>query len=71
MERYTQRQLKALVKSGAAQDVTHDHGRTILEPYTKIGYSAGVYGCNGMLLRGCNTGNLYAVTARTTAIFLY
>lgn len=70
MIQYTQKYFKALVKSGAAIDVTNDVERTILENYDKIGYSRGVYGCNGLLLRGYS-GQLYAVTARTTAIFLY
>ena len=39
--------------------------------YTQIGYSAGVYGCNGMLLQGHKTGKLYAITARTSAIFVF
>ena len=70
MRRYTQKQLKHLVATGAAKDVTNDHERTISGYYRQIGYSAGVYGCNGMLLQDSN-GNLYAVTARTTAIYLY
>lgn len=72
MERYTQRQLKDLVKTGAAKDVTHAHDRAeIPENYRQIGYAAGVYGCNGMLLQGMETGQLYAVTDRTTAIYLF
>ena len=72
MERYTQKQLRGLVKSGAAEDVTRASNRNAIpEPYTQIGYAAGVYGCNGMLLKGCNTGKLYAVTARTTAIYIF
>lgn len=72
MIRYTQKQLKALVKQGLAKDVTRAKERNeIPEPYRQVGYSRGLYGCNGMLLQGCNTYNLYAVTARTTAIYLF
>lgn len=72
MTKYTQKQLKELVKSGAAIDVTNAGERgAIPENYSQIGYSAGVYGCNGMLLQGCESGKLYAVTARTTAIYLF
>lgn len=72
MIRYTQKQLKELVKRGIAQDVTNaTEQSTIAEPYRQIGYSCGVYGCNGMLLQGLTTGDLYAVTARTTAIYLF
>lgn len=72
MIRYTQKQLKALVKHGLAKDVTNAAEQsTIAEPYRQVGYSCGVYGCNGMLLQGLTTGDLYAVTARTTAIYLF
>lgn len=72
MEKYTQKQLRALVKSGAAIDVTNAHdSKAITEPYKQIGYTAGLYGCNGMLLQGMNTGKLYAVTARTSAVYLF
>lgn len=71
MERYTQKQLKNLVKIGAAIDVTNASERKdVPEHYTQIGYSAGVYGCNGMLLKG-ESGQLYAVTSRTTAIYIF
>ena len=72
MEKYTIKQLKSLVNSGAAIDVTHAKTeKEIPESYTQIGYAAGLYGCNGMLLRGCTSGKLYAVTSRTTAIYIF
>lgn len=72
MAKYTQKQLKELVKSGAAIDVTYANGReAIPENYRQIGYAQGVYGCNGMLLQGCESGTLYAVTSRTTAIYIF
>lgn len=71
MEKYTQKQLKSLVKSGAAIDVTDARDlKDIPEHYTQIGYAAGIYGCNGMLLKG-ESGQLYAVTSRTSAIYLF
>lgn len=72
MTKYTQKQLRQLVKSGAAVDVTDaDERGAIPENYRQIGYSLGVYGCSGMLLQGCESGKLYAVTARTTAIYIF
>ena len=72
MEKYTIKQLKSLVNSGAAIDVTYAKKQSeIPENYTQIGYSAGLYGCNGMLLQGVTTKALYAVTSRTTAIYLF
>ena len=71
MEKYTIKQLKDLVKQGVAIDVTNAHKRTeIPERYTQVGYASGIYGCNGMLLKG-ESGKLYAVTSRTTAIYLF
>lgn len=76
MERFSQKQLRALVKSGAAIDLTHaqsrkDAGLNNNDYLTQVGYSAGVYGCNGKLLKSEATGKLYAITARTTAIYLF
>ena len=72
MERYTQKQLKSLVKNGIAIDITYAHERKVIpESYNQIGYASGIYGCNGMLLRGYTSGKLYAVTGRTTAIYIF
>ena len=72
MERYTIKQLKSLVSSGAAIDVTYAKKQSdIPEHYTQIGYASGIYGCNGMLLRGYTSGKLYAITSRTTAIYIF
>lgn len=71
MEKYTQKELRRLVKIGVAIDVTDAGSRSVIpEYYRQIGYSAGIYGCNGMLLQG-DSGQLYAVTARTTAIYIF
>lgn len=77
MRKYTQRELKALIKMGAAVDITN-HGtaeyKALIEKekdLDKLGYSSGIYGINGGLLQGQETGTLYAITARTTAAFIY
>jgi len=72
MEKYTIKQLKSLVNSDAAIDVTYAKKQSdIPESYTQVGYVSGIYGCTGMLLQGCDTGKLYAVTGRTTAIYIF
>lgn len=76
MEKFSQKQLRALVKSGVAIDLTHALNRSDAklesgDYLTQIGYAAGVYGCNGKLLKSVKTGKLYAVTSRTTAIYLF
>ena len=71
MEKLTQKELKRLVANGVAIDLTYSHNqKDIKEPYKQIGYSSGVYGCNGKLLKG-ESGQLYAITKRTAAIFTY
>ena len=61
MIKFSQKQLKELIKTGVAIDVTD---RTdIPENYTQIGYSGGVYGCNGQLFIGEMSHKLYATTS--------
>lgn len=51
MKKYTTRQLKELVKIGAAIDVTDAISTTAIpEWYDKIGYSKGINGLNGLLM---------------------
>ena len=72
MTKYTQAQLKDLVKQGAAIDVSAAADESYIpERYRQIGYAQGIYGCNGMLLQGLESGQLYAVTNRTSAIFIF
>ncbi len=77
MTKYTQKQLRAMVRDGIAIDMTNAHidDRKKLvdeeEYYTQIGYAAGIYGCNGKLLQGKKTGQLYAITGRTQAIYIF
>ena len=77
MTKFTQRQLKDMVYYGSALDISDakqsDYWALKNEEgnFERIGYSCGTYGCNGLLLRGCETGKLYAITKRTTAIYLF
>ena len=76
MTKFSQRQLKDMVYYGGALDISNatqsDYHALMNEEgnFDKIGYSCGTYGCNGLLLRGWETGKLYAITKRTTAIYL-
>jgi hypothetical protein len=77
MTKYTQKQLKEMVAHGVAIDITKgtNDTRNQIESVegwlNQVGYASGVYGCNGMLFQGHNTGKLYAITARTSAIFIF
>jgi len=72
MLKTTQKELKELVKFKQAIDITDSHDRKdVPESYHQIGYASGVYGCNGMLLQGNETGRLYVIYSRTSAIWMY
>lgn len=76
MEKFTQKQLRALIEYGVAIDLTHatSHADAKLENgdcLTQIGYVTGRYGCNGKLLRSNKTGQLYVIAARTQSIYLF
>lgn len=70
--RYTQKELRDLVRSGKAEDITtysfeeandlYDRG------YDVVGVSSGVYGMNGALLKMRDTGELMAICARNSTL---
>ena len=71
MKKYTQKELKRLVKSGCAIDITNAKGYdAIPEKYIQIGYATGTYGIIGKLFEG-SSGKKYAITKRTSAIFMF
>ena len=68
MKKTTQKNLKYLVSIGAAK-CANDMDCT-LHPIERLAVSRGVYGANGLLFRGAD-GELYAVTARNSALFYF
>ena len=71
MKRYTQKALREMAKNGQAIDLTHFHEYDALpKPYEQIGYSSGIYGCNGKLLKGAD-GRLYVITTATSALYMF
>lgn len=72
MRKYTQKQLRELVQNGRAQDITRYSFEAAAALHrsgiTQIGYSRGVYGCNGALFQDNHTGALYAITARNSTL---
>ena len=72
MEKYTQKQLRNLVATRAAIDVSRSKStKDIPESYSQIGYASGIYGCSGLLFKGDKSGKLYAITSRTQAIYIF
>ena len=77
MTKFTQKQLREMVANGVAEDISRGTNETRNEIeavegwLTQVGYSSGVYGCNGMLFKGHNSDKLYAITSRTQAIYIF
>ena len=70
--RMKQSEIKRLVKTGAAIDITTAPPSEELWTNTeKIAVSRGTYGMNGGLLKDRRDGQLYSITARNTALFYY
>lgn len=68
-----QKEIKRLVKTGAAVDITTWDSEKIKElqnkDIKKVGLSFGIYGMNGGLFKD-KGGNLYAITERTGNLFI-
>ena len=74
MRRYTKKELNGYVSAGLAHDITYLNFKDTCDfiknhKYEKIGYSAGSYGINGALLQDIDTGDFYAITGRTNALY--
>lgn len=72
MRKYTQKELRQLVQLGVAEDYTNkpaDYMYT-LRRLDKVGYSSGIYGINGGLVKDTETGQLYAVIGRCSNLFI-
>lgn len=75
IRKMTQKQIKDYVRDGAAIDITNygfDEMAQFLREHNldKIAISRGVYGMNGGLLQDRDTGELYAITARNSALMM-
>ena len=72
MRKYSQKELRDLVRDGYAEDITQTDEETIQDIWhrcNKIGYSTGIYGLNGGLLEDPETGDKYVVIGRGTNLF--
>ncbi len=72
MRKYTQKELRQLVRLGVAEDYTNKPDDYIytLRRLEKVGYSSEVYGINGGLVQDTETGQLYAVIGRCSNLFI-
>ena len=70
--RMKQSEIKRLVKTGAAIDITTaPPSEELWTNAEKVAVSRGINGMNGGLLKDRRNGQLYAITARNTALFYY
>ncbi len=72
MEKYTQKQLRELVRRGVAENYTNASAADLMAQWErgeKVGYSSGTYGINGGLIRNTETGKLYALIGRNSNLF--
>ena len=72
MKKYTLKALRELVRLGVAEDYTSKPSEYIytLRRLEKVGYSSGVYGINGGLVKDAETGTLYAIIGRCSNLFI-
>ncbi len=77
MMQVTQKELKNMVSLPYCEDITYgkeeDYQRIMKDEcwLDTIAYSTGIYGRTGTLYRGHNTGKMYVITSRTSAIYLF
>ena len=69
MKQYKQKEIKELVISGAAIDITTADEVLIPKHFERLGYSHGINGMNGGLIQDSDSGLLYAVTSRSSNLF--
>ena len=73
MRKYTQKEIKKLVLLGLAEDLTqasHEELKIKIKHCEKVGYSSGIYGINGGIIQDAQNGNIYAITARNSNLFM-
>lgn len=68
--RYTQKEMKMMVRTGIAKDITNASYESVEElNLEKIGFSTGVHGINGGVFRERDTKDLYVIIARNSLLF--
>ena len=73
MKKYTQKEIKKLVLLGLAEDLTqasHEELKSKIKHCEKVGYSSGIYGINGGIIQDSRNGQIYAITARNSNLFM-
>ena len=75
MRRYTQREIKELIRTGAAiniSDCSFSETTDFLRKHNieKIGVSLGTYGINGGVIKDIDSGKIYAINKRNSTLLM-
>ena len=73
MREYKQKEIKKIVSLGLAEDLTqasHEEIKSKIKHCEKVGYSSGIYGINGGIIQDNQSGQIYAITARNSNLFM-
>ena len=75
MRKTTVKAIKNYIVDGVAIDITNytfDQVKDFLKKHTieKVAYSIGMYGINAGLIQDVASGQLYAITARNSVLFM-
>ena len=73
MKKYSQKQLREFVRLNIAESLdnyNHEQCQEFREKHnlSKEGYSTGIYGINGGLMKDIDTGDIFVITKRTMAL---
>ena len=75
MLRTTQKELRALAERYTDITYANEEDRKQIKEkegwLEEIAYSVGIYGCNGKAFRGANTGEIYVIKSRSSALYLF
>lgn len=70
MEKTTQKEIKRLIRLGAAKEIT-ECGTPATNELDTVAMPFGIYGMNGAIFKHRQTGELYAIPSRSTMLFYY
>lgn len=72
MRKYTQKELREFARLGMATNITNYSWEQCEElnkkNLSREGYSSGIYGNNGGLLKDIDTGDFYVITSRNSTL---
>jgi uncharacterized membrane protein len=75
MTKTTQKEIKRLASIYTDITNANENDRQVIMEregwLEQLMYSAGTYGCNGVVYRGATTGEIYVIAGRTPAMYIF